>query len=392
MAQSSKTATSIDAILERLPYGDGALRRRFIAGGVILLGLAIGFWPSIEAFKLTGPVALLPASVLAAFTVMLAYALGTATETLQTVFLLPAAARVVPRIFRALQTEPAFSTEKDGDSSLLSAPAAAILRSFPPSVLDGLRNPLGRNGELATHYLTTRMTAEEDRRWARKLMARTADLAVATTAGIIILLSLTPIVLGPLTGRGDASTTYWNTIDAIDNVWKDRDRRIAAVLEDLPTGSLRGTARWGGTALRAYLQRRDRAVALSPLSAEESTAVRVDVSNLVEEIKHRIHPKARTRAETVVTARLQDYAVELRLVAADVELAAHALARARVSAWLFVAMSVGATLPILLLLYAGYFLLLRNGLIAIVETLAVREILQTSAETSAHPFSALRGV
>jgi hypothetical protein len=85
----------IAKIADRLPYSDGAARRRFMAGAMLLIGVAVPYWPTISTF--VGGLSiqeLLKMPLLAAASGLLVYLAGTLIEMVGAIFLVPAALRL----------------------------------------------------------------------------------------------------------------------------------------------------------------------------------------------------------------------------------------------------------------------------------------------------------
>ena len=418
---SGKSGEALEAILERLPYGDGAIRRRFIAGGVVLLGAIIWYWNDLRDFRLPATLEALPGTMVAAFVVLFTYAIGTAVETLQSIFALRAAAAIVPAMFRRVafsQLFPAQEPSTDPKSSALSADAARLFVTFPEMVQDGLRHPLGDNADLAAHWLTTRLTAEEDRRWARKLLARSADLAVTTTAVIVILVPAMPMVMRQIAAPGQMATEYWRAVNVAHIAWLADNEWYAANLSQRPPD-------WADPRLTEYFSAKDRgeASALTPAEATQvwAGAVRhaerrkewhlfshngVSSAQPLYQEQRRLDERVRAgQASLNDRTRLVDVNREIRQIETAIMLPAshpairlrYALENLKEAAFrndqevqrkgALVVIALCAVPFLLLLLYVGYFWSFRNSLKAIVETIALKEPNQLGrqpVEVSAH--------
>ena len=96
---------TIDKILEKLPYSDGSLRRRFVSGGIVIVGaLVISlilysykeeplFIAKIkQIFESTKPTDIFTSPILLGIAVLSVYALGNLVEMFGEIFLVRAAA------------------------------------------------------------------------------------------------------------------------------------------------------------------------------------------------------------------------------------------------------------------------------------------------------------
>jgi hypothetical protein len=210
---------TVDKVLERFPYADGSLRRRFIAGGIVLLGALLMHWkhlkPIIQDF---GAKDLITSPIIAIGLILLIYAVGNLVELLGELFLIRAASgyfwatsfpkrrikepqafeRTVKKLFLHLTCVPFIAiynflvgltgrtSYKVDTKSRLSEEGKNLYDSLPEKVELGLSEPVGDNSEIAWKYLVDMFQIESDRKWARRYITRAKDVLAVTTALIII--------------------------------------------------------------------------------------------------------------------------------------------------------------------------------------------------------------
>jgi hypothetical protein len=216
--------SSLDKILDRLPYSDGTGRRRFVSGGILLTGIIVVFLGDfkiylvgLEAKSLVGsPIILLAA-------VLILYALGNLTEMLGGLFLVRMASGVMWTLgfphrasrkvsnryarwlaygglivwapfymlwemVRGLRGDTRFRLPLESD---LTPGALKLIDSLPSKVRSGLYHPVSNDAEFSTKYMVDSFATETNRRWARRLLGQADDVLSITTAFILIALMIT---------------------------------------------------------------------------------------------------------------------------------------------------------------------------------------------------------
>ena len=89
------TYSTIDKILEKLPYSDGSLRRRFVSGGIVLAGIFILCSGTIKPIiKEVGYGSILASPMVAFASRLLIYALGNVIDMIGEIFFVRAASGV----------------------------------------------------------------------------------------------------------------------------------------------------------------------------------------------------------------------------------------------------------------------------------------------------------
>lgn len=234
---------SVEKIVDHLPFLDGSGRRRFVAGGIILIGVAA---QNPELFKaMLGMDTLeigdiLGSPVIAGGAILLVYAIGSLAEMLGELSLVRAASG----IFLALRLPGKLVTWEAVPNrhwfygfllivmkSLLfvtvvpvmavymaalgfvgitkfsidirrsvSDDAWAVFGKLPEAAQRGLHEPVGNETDFAQKYIVDLLQNEPDRKWARRLIIRAKDVAATITALQVVvlytLLSLTFEVSG----------------------------------------------------------------------------------------------------------------------------------------------------------------------------------------------------
>lgn len=228
---SIMTGEQFDRLLDCLPFLDGSGRRRFVAGGIILIGIAGFNWNSIrEGLGSLELKDLFTSPIIASGALLLVYAIGSITDLFGELFLVRAASG----IFWGLDVATRFTTSSEGKlisalkvgvacfavvplaiwglllgltgrtkytiplSGRLSREAQSVYESLPEKVAEGLREPVGDNSEVALKFITDRFHSEADKKWARRLVARAKDVATTTTALLVVLAYA--LVFGKLIG------------------------------------------------------------------------------------------------------------------------------------------------------------------------------------------------
>ncbi|MBT3371274.1 MAG: hypothetical protein HOE98_23610 [Rhodospirillaceae bacterium] len=222
---------AIEKIIDHLPFLDGSGRRRFVAGGIILIGVAVQnsaiFQEIVKTQKLDIAV-ILGSPVIAGGAILLVYAIGSLAEMLGELSLVRAASG----IFLALQFPGKIVTwealpERHWFYGFLmvvikillfatvvpfmvlylsaagfigytkftidirrraSAEAWVVYRSLPKAAKRGLHEPVGNDTDFAQKYIVDLFANEPDRKWARRLIIRAKDVAATITALQVVVL------------------------------------------------------------------------------------------------------------------------------------------------------------------------------------------------------------
>ncbi len=241
-------ADTIDKILDKLPYSDGSLRRRFVSGGIVLVGafvisLILYSTKANESLKFLDGIKIifndfetrdiLKSPILVGIAVLSVYALGNLVEMVGEIFLVRAAAGMfwamsypkrmqeiqqnknqydiysrtyfILRIYAILPlilyyfTKGLLGYAEYQTEVLTSLSEKAKLyyeRKIQPEekVVLGLSCPVGNNAETAWKFLVDQFELDTDKLWARKAIGRVRDVLAITTALIIVFISITVLV------------------------------------------------------------------------------------------------------------------------------------------------------------------------------------------------------
>lgn len=222
---------AIDKLIDHLPFFDGAGRRRFVAGGIILIGVAMQDPDMFRAVLGTEELdikVILGSPVIAGGAVLLVYAIGSLAEMLGELSLVRAASG----IFLALQfpgkivtwdavpnrhwfygfliiimklllyvTVVPFMVLYFAAAGFVgytrfaidihrraSDRAQAVFENLPDAAKRGLRQPVGNDSDFAQKHIVDLLTNEQDRKWARRLIFRAKDVAATITALQVVVL------------------------------------------------------------------------------------------------------------------------------------------------------------------------------------------------------------
>ena len=181
------TEEQLDKILDRLPFFDGSGRRRFVAGGIIFIGLAGFNWESLSGTLGSLEVKDIFASpMIAGGALLLVYAIGSIVDLFGELFLIRAASGIFwgltapnratamseRRLMKALKVGLAYCVAIPQAilgmllgligrtkytiqlSGLLSQEAQSVYESLPEKVAEGLSEPVGDNSEVALKFIT----------------------------------------------------------------------------------------------------------------------------------------------------------------------------------------------------------------------------------------------
>ena len=215
------TEDQFGKILDRVPFLDGSGRRRFVAGGIILIGIAAPNWGQLQtALGGLGVADILGSPLIAAGAVLMVYAIGSLADMFGELFLVRAASgifwafrfpnrlvkfeskalSIMTRSFLFIFVAPFVAfifvlygfigrTRYTIDIEKLLYPGAQDLyRDLPQKVTRGLSQPVGDDAEFAQKYIIDQLQSEADRKWARRIFARAKDVAATITALQIIFL------------------------------------------------------------------------------------------------------------------------------------------------------------------------------------------------------------
>jgi len=155
-------SSTIDKIIDRIPYAEGAFRRSFTAGVLFVIIQYVGIQFLFEDFSLNtssiqGDIVNLiqsPAFLIILFS--LVFTIGTLIEVSSYILV-----RNFSGLFKMFFTKPPRLTEV----------GQALFIRLPEIVREGLTNPLGQNFHLAWRYLSALTTTEEEKRWLIKMDA-----------------------------------------------------------------------------------------------------------------------------------------------------------------------------------------------------------------------------
>jgi len=409
--------SSLDKVLDRLPYADGTGRRRFVAGGILLIGIIIIFADKfgtlfkiadIELSTLLGsPIILLAA-------VLILYALGNLAEMIAGLFLVRMASGVMwtlgfPRrvsrrlsgtymrwlafggliawspfymlweMIRGLRGDTRFRLPLESE---LTPEALKLLDALPPKVRSGLYHPVSDDADYSTKYMIDTFATEYDRRWARRLLGQADDVSSVTTAFFIIVLLISTnsvVVRSGQPEKGpeltpDEQTAFYNVtaryIEESNEFIKKaglgelfRNKPLAKCLDKYlalrPSGPERSQA--NATLLdldepRENLECR-RLVLNAALPDQSYTSGGLNVKTQVDTLRMKMLKESNAFHDEL--ADIYDETKQ-RLFAQQVRSTARAV------------VTIAAIVVVFLFLYIGYFKTLRNAFINIIEAAALR--------------------
>lgn len=222
---------SMDRIFDHLPFFDGSGRRRFVAGGIILIGIVaqnsemIANFLGEEKLQLT---TIIGSPVIAGGAILLVYAIGSLAEMLGELSLVRAASAaywsvnypirtigwdavpernwifaaiiffvrvsiylivVFPMAIYAMVAGFFGRTRYSIDiKSSISDKAGEIFDAMPAKARDGLHEPVGNSTDFALKYVVDQLSSEQDRKWARRLLMRAKDVAATITALQVVVI------------------------------------------------------------------------------------------------------------------------------------------------------------------------------------------------------------
>jgi len=203
--------STADKLVEKLPYSDGAARRRFIAGAMLVAGVAVPYWSIISR-----PVAglsigdLIKTPLVAAACGLLVYVTGTLVEMIGAVFLVPTALL----LFRALRL-----SQPGVDRRMLSQDANRLVDELPSTIQIGLTQPTGKYADLTSQHLASAFADPRRRRWCRRLFSRVSDVATTTTALICIISPFVVVRTLRSTSAVD-ETHYWTDLSSVTQTFE----------------------------------------------------------------------------------------------------------------------------------------------------------------------------
>jgi len=315
----------LELLLDKLPYSDGGGRRRFVAGGMFLIGIAILNWSSFQGVLGTQiqVMDLLKSTVVLAGSVLIVYSLGMIIELFGEVFMIRAASGFLwafnyPN--RKISKSEKYSADNKaykyiyfilysmlvpllawyefirgffGNSSysitlkepLLSTEAEKLIESFPDKVREGITMPVGKNSTLAFKYLPDQLVNSQDSLWAKKLISRTKEISTVTTT--LVVLAVIWIVS---TNLNDNNSKLTEDMIAMNSMLDDVNRHFSysslvktlnsysKKLNDAETTEDKSKARIEYLALMDELISADLAVSTTPTS--RTSDISRDVSSI----------------------------------------------------------------------------------------------------------------
>lgn len=228
--------SSIEKIIDRIPYSDGGFRRRLSAGVIVVMGAV--FFISINRNVSTEPLEkLITNPTVAIILVVLTYALGGLVEAIAELFVTRLTGnlawawsqprRIANRVHRFLQPfvlifsfypgiffilMAEFGKAMAGKSSFswddldenFHKDSRTFFAELPEVVRIGLQKPFGEFSDLAWHYLV-KLGDQSTAALLRRLEARNKDVLVIVTALSIFLVLAPFFVLPSLTTSLGAS-------------------------------------------------------------------------------------------------------------------------------------------------------------------------------------------
>ncbi len=242
-------AETVDKVQERFPYLEGSLRRRFVSGCIVLVGiifvclslsnaecikqLPIGNWTIKD---------LITSPTIAGIGVLFVYTLGNFIELLGEIFLIRTASGIfwalnypMRKVKKCKEKKDDKTKEGKGEKpfiiksilarsfvrgliwmilvpllclyylvmgligytyykihiySYLSRDAKKVYAELPERVATGLCKPAGENTDVVWKYMVEEFENEADQKWARRAIGRVKEVLVITTALIIFFICL----------------------------------------------------------------------------------------------------------------------------------------------------------------------------------------------------------
>ena len=207
----------LDKILDHFPLFDGSGRRRFVSGGIILIGFGLLNWGALQqiitAIKFSD---YLSSPIIAAGLVLIVYAIGSVADLFGDLFLIRAASGIfwspgytidtsrkyfgepwatiaggllfIPvAIYGILLGLVGITRYKIPLQKNLSKEAATFVDNLPAKVIDGLSHPVGDSATFAFKFIIDQFKSESDRGWARRQLNKARDVSAITTALFSVL-------------------------------------------------------------------------------------------------------------------------------------------------------------------------------------------------------------
>ena len=363
-------ARLVEAIANKLPYSDGAVRRRMFAGGVLILGLSIPYSNVMSRVLGTDNLLQITSSpILLAALALVLYLTGTIIELLDQRFLVPVAA-LLYRPFERRRTL----------SSRLTDEGQMVLAAMPNKVRAGLEDPLGECRDLAFHHLTGAFTNVRNQRWCRRLVSHSSDVAVAATS-VVTLIGVLLISTRAAIVPSEAQQEYARRATAARLLFEEGrarhpDERVQAELERLQramatTGS-EGYDRDARLIVEGYLRGDD----VGSPSTARLTSYRDDLSTSESGLQQGLFQNGvadgdvfNDKIEAARLARLEwltNYQRAIVLWRDAAERQEQVLTSRRLLFWLSV-----ISIPLVPALYHGYFVVLRNAIVTAIEGLVI---------------------
>jgi hypothetical protein len=225
----------LEKLIDKFPYSDGSLRRRFVSGAIVLISLWVAFNVNLKTIIEGVSIdSIIKSPTILLGIVLLIYAIGNIIEILGEIFLVRAASGTfyaiqfplhhfrnrnpwmkyslrillwvafVPSliyysIFKGLV---GFTDFRFDIESRISNHSIRFYKSLPEKVISGLSQPLGDDAEIAWKYLISSFSSEGDKRWARRLITHAKDVLSVTTAFVIVtLLAFAFVNVNPFQNR-----------------------------------------------------------------------------------------------------------------------------------------------------------------------------------------------
>jgi hypothetical protein len=392
--------SQLEKLFDRLlPYSDGSGRRRFVAGGILVVGGALLNWDLVRSALGTEVhfIDVIKSPVIAGGMLLLVYAVGTLVELIGDLFLVRAAAGV----FWSFGLPRRVATSKTGWRRVAYCALAAVAVPFvmawnlirgllgrtdyrlpldealtpsarervaelPAKVAEGLRDPVGDNAEMALRYIVERFAAERDRKWARIVINRVNEVSAITTALFFFVLML--VITGKIgPWSQDTSSSEYLSVRQKKQLLESRISELGKLNEDASEfleSSLRHFS--PGVPKIFYLggfredlnevRQREEKKALESLAGSQpsNTAVSGDkADSKLAELKDQLNS---------IQSAADDLA---KAVKAYEELSSRTAA---VKTLITLALAV-----VFLFLYIGFFTSLRNAIVSVLESLSLQQ-------------------
>ena len=222
--------TTLDKIVDRLSYSDGSGRRRFVAGGIVVVGLVAIHWAYFkDEVDIDKWGDILTSPVFAAAALAFIYVIGLLVEIigekffvmtvaslywaltepirridycnpfkrylvrlLRWIFVVPvliAIAKEVPKVFSGVTSYEIQVPER------LTRKAQRLHDSLDEKVRAGLSHPMGDSAEFALRHIVERFAKESDRKRAEQSIGKAKSLLDVVTALLFLVIWATLVTL-----------------------------------------------------------------------------------------------------------------------------------------------------------------------------------------------------